>query len=93
MFDYVDYKAKCENCDNILDSWQTKSGPRYLAHLKPMDVFGTFYDYCKCGKANEYEVKKTALTDIVNNTQIVEIELVLIPDTQEGSRPYIGKEQ
>ena len=55
MFDYVDYKMKCPNCRNVIDSFQTKFRPpekRYMMvfDIKQLPKETQFYSSChKCG--------------------------------------------
>lgn len=57
VFDTVVFTAPCKNCGELLDSWQTKSGPCMMATILPHECHD-FYEYCpKCGTKNHYDVE------------------------------------
>ena len=49
MFDKVNFKMNCPNCNNIIDNFQTKSEKNLLINLDVKDISfgGSFYARCK----------------------------------------------
>ena len=54
MFDKVNYKMECPNCNKIIDNFQTKSGKNLLmtVNVKDISFGGTFY--ARCYECNLY---------------------------------------
>lgn len=67
MFDFINYKANCENCGKELTEFQSKDGECLMRTLQPKDV-DSFYSICdNCNAWHDFEVERVCT---VNNITV-----------------------